>query len=47
MIKRCINSYHTDESHIDVVANITLVVDICSAAVGLPADYASRLIDIN
>ena len=23
---RCINGYHTDESHMDVVANISLVV---------------------
>ena len=25
-INRCINCYHTDESHMDVVANIALVV---------------------
>ena len=27
MINRCINSYHMDESHMDVVANITLIVE--------------------
>ena len=27
MINRCINDYHTDESHKDVVANIALVVE--------------------
>ena len=26
-INRCINGYHTDESHMDVVANIALVVE--------------------
>ena len=26
-INRCINCYHTDESHMDVVANIALVVE--------------------
>ena len=27
MINRCINCFHTDESHMNVVANIALVVD--------------------
>ena len=27
MINRCINGYHTEESLMDVVANIALVVD--------------------